>query len=81
MTELPEHVRPFFEGANYAHLATLMPDGEPHSVPVCVSLEGGRIAFLTPPGSLKVRNLERDPRRTACPEVTSAGSATGALLA
>lgn len=62
MAELPDDVRRLFEGANYAHLATLMPDGGPHSVPVCVVVEGGRLAFLTTPDSLKVRNLERDPR-------------------
>jgi PPOX class probable F420-dependent enzyme len=39
-----------------------MPGGGPHSVPVWVGLEGGRIAFLTGPGSRKARNLDRDPR-------------------
>jgi PPOX class probable F420-dependent enzyme len=62
MTELPEDVRRLFEGANYAHVATLMPDGAPHSVPLWVALEGDRIAFQTSPDSRKARNLERDPR-------------------
>ena len=59
---LPESVRPYVEGANYGHLATLLPDGAPHSVPVWVGLEGGRIAFLTDPTSRKARNLAADPR-------------------
>ncbi|HEX9232093.1 MAG TPA: hypothetical protein VF869_09290 [Jatrophihabitantaceae bacterium] len=35
MTELPADVRRLFDGPNYAHLATLMPDGAPHSAPLC----------------------------------------------
>jgi PPOX class probable F420-dependent enzyme len=62
MTDLPEAVRALLDGPNYAHIATVLPDGAPHSVPVWIGLEGGRIAFLTGPGSRKARNLERDPR-------------------
>jgi PPOX class probable F420-dependent enzyme len=62
MTELPEAVRALLDGPNYAHVATVLPDGAPHSVPVWIGLEGGRIAFLTGPGSRKARNLGRDPR-------------------
>ena len=62
MIELLDDVRALFEGANIAHVATLLPDGAPHSVPVWVGLEGDRIAFLTGPGSRKARNLELDPR-------------------
>ena len=50
------------DGVNLAHIATVLPDGAPHSVPVWVGREGGRIAVLTSPGSRKARNLERDPR-------------------
>ena len=62
MSELPEDVWRLFEGVNYAHVATLMSDGAPHSVPLWVALEGDRIAFQTSPGSRKARNVERDPR-------------------
>jgi PPOX class probable F420-dependent enzyme len=62
MTALPEHVQALVEGANTAHVATLLPDGGPHSVPVWIGMEGDRIAFLTSPGSRKARNLEVDPR-------------------
>jgi PPOX class probable F420-dependent enzyme len=47
---------------NFAHLATLMADGSPHSVVVWVALEGERVCFFTQPGSLKARNVARDPR-------------------
>ncbi len=62
MTELSDDVRALVDGPNYAHVATVLPDGGPHSVPVWVGLEGDRIAFLTSPGSRKARNLDRDPR-------------------
>jgi PPOX class probable F420-dependent enzyme len=62
MIDLPEDVRVLFEGPNIGHVATTLPSGSPHSVPVWVDLEGDRIAFLTGPGSRKARNLDRDPR-------------------
>ncbi len=45
-----------------AHLATFLPDGSPHSVPLWAGAEGDRVAILTGPGSRKARNLRRDPR-------------------
>jgi PPOX class probable F420-dependent enzyme len=62
MVQLPEDVRALFEGPNIGHVATTMPSGGPHTVPVWVDVEDGRIAFLTGPGSRKARNLDRDPR-------------------
>ena len=55
-------IRRTIDGNPTAHLATLMPDGSPHSVPVWIGVEAGRVAFLTSPGSRKARNLEHDPR-------------------
>src|SRR3954467_802025 len=60
--ELTPEVRALFEGANFGHVATLMPSGAPHSVAVWVGLEGDRIAFFTHPASQKALNLGRDPR-------------------
>jgi PPOX class probable F420-dependent enzyme len=63
MTELPDDVRPLIaEGRNLAHVATILPDGGPHSVCVWITLEDGRPAFFTQPSSRKARNLEHDPR-------------------
>jgi PPOX class probable F420-dependent enzyme len=62
MTALPPEVRALFEGANIAHVATLMPDGAPHSVPLWIGVEGERVVFLSSPSSVKARNLRRDPR-------------------
>jgi PPOX class probable F420-dependent enzyme len=59
---MAEPVRRLIEGANFAHLATLLPSGAPHSAPMWVGLEDGHIAVMTSPNSRKARNLERDPR-------------------
>jgi len=62
MTELPADLRRLFDSPNYAHLATLMPDGAPHSAPLWVGMEGDRIALLTSPSSRKARNIAHDAR-------------------
>jgi PPOX class probable F420-dependent enzyme len=59
---LDPDIRRVVDGTSIAHLATVLPDGSPHSVPVWVAAHGDRIVFLTGPGKLKARNLRRDPR-------------------
>ena len=67
MTPLPADVRALFEGANYAHLATVLPSGAPHSVPVWTGIEGEHVVFFTQPQSRKARNLrDGDGRVAAC---------------
>ncbi|WP_406239355.1 PPOX class F420-dependent oxidoreductase [Nocardia sp. NBC_01009] len=55
-------VRQVLDGTPLAHLASILPDGAPHSVPVWIGTHGDHIAILTGPGSHKARNLRRDPR-------------------
>lgn len=55
-------LRELFERPNVVHVATLLPDGSPHSVPVWARLEGERVAFFTQPSSRKARNLAADGR-------------------
>lgn len=55
-------LRELFERPNVVHVATLLPDGSPHSVPVWARLEGERVAFFTQPASRKARNLAADGR-------------------
>jgi PPOX class probable F420-dependent enzyme len=62
MAALPDGVRALCEGANFAHVATVLPSGAPHSVPVWIGLEGDRLAFFTQERSRKARNLAADPR-------------------
>lgn len=55
-------VRAAVESTSIAHLATVLPDGSPHSIPLWVSALDDKIIFLTGPDSQKARNLRRDPR-------------------
>lgn len=55
-------IRPYFTRAAVAHIATLLPDGAPHSVPVWALGEGEHLAFFTMTGSRKDRDLQADPR-------------------
>jgi PPOX class probable F420-dependent enzyme len=59
---LDPDVRRVLDGTPIAHLATVLPDGSPHTVPLWVGTSGDRIVFLTGPASRKARNLRRDPR-------------------
>ncbi|MEV6636851.1 PPOX class F420-dependent oxidoreductase [Actinoplanes sp. NPDC051470] len=55
-------VRRVLDGTPIAHLATVGPDGSPHSVPIWVGTHDDHIVFLTGPDSRKARNLRHDPR-------------------
>jgi PPOX class probable F420-dependent enzyme len=57
-----DEVRTVLDGRNFAHVATALPSGAPHSVPVWILREGDRVCFFTQPGSRKARNLAADPR-------------------
>src|SRR5437868_3121020 len=50
------------DGRNFAHLATLLADGSPHSAPVWIGPEGDRLFIATDDNSVKGRNTQRDPR-------------------
>ena len=59
---LSNEIRTLLDGSNFAHLATLMPDGSPQSVPVWVGREEDRVVICTGENSLKAKNTRRDPR-------------------
>ncbi|MFI5892129.1 TIGR03618 family F420-dependent PPOX class oxidoreductase [Actinoplanes sp. NPDC051513] len=59
---LDPEVRRVLDGTPLAHLATVQPDGAPHTVPLWVATRGEQIVFLTGPHARKVRNLRHDPR-------------------
>ena len=61
-TMLDPDVRRVLDATPIAHLATVLPDGAPHSVPVWIGTHGDRLAILTGPNTRKARNLRRDPR-------------------
>lgn len=60
---LEPDVHALFDEPNFVHVATLMPDGSPHSVAVWAGVhDDGRPCFFTQPTSRKARNLAADPR-------------------
>ena len=61
-TSIPEDAYPLLDEPNFAHIATLMPDGTPQSTPVWIDREGDIVMFNTAKGRAKHRNLLRDPR-------------------
>ena len=50
------------DGRNFAHVATIMSDGSPHSAPVWIGRDGDRLIICTDESSVKARNTGRDPR-------------------
>ena len=62
MPVLTKEAKDLVDRPNFAHLATLMPDGSPQSVPVWVGREGEHIVVCTGENSLKAKNTHRDPR-------------------
>jgi len=59
---LSSEIKNLVDGPNFAHLATLMPDGSPQSVPVWIGRDGDRIVICTGENSLKAKNTLREPR-------------------
>jgi PPOX class probable F420-dependent enzyme len=60
--QLSESARRKLAAPNFVFLATVREDGSAHVAPVWTDLEEGRIVLATESGSLKERNLRRDPR-------------------
>ena len=61
MPALPESACELLRRKVYAHVATANRNGTPQVAMVWVDEDDGDLVFNTPLGSLKARNLERDP--------------------
>ena len=59
---LDPDVRRVLDGTSLGHLATVLPDGSPHTTPVFVGTRGDQLIVFTDPRSRKARNLRCDPR-------------------
>ena len=59
---LSDEIKALLDRPNYAHLATVMPDGLPHAAPVWVAREGDRVLLGIREDSVKGKNSRRDPR-------------------
>jgi PPOX class probable F420-dependent enzyme len=64
---LTEEVRAFLlEGTRTGKLATLMPTGWPHVMPIWFVLDGDELVFSTGRDTVKGRYLRRDDRVSLC---------------
>lgn len=54
--------RQLLDGRNVATVATLGPDGGPHTSVVWIARDGDTVLFSTTASRQKARNLRRDPR-------------------
>jgi PPOX class probable F420-dependent enzyme len=61
-TVIPDSHLDLFKKQAFAHLATLMPDGQPQSTPVWVDYDGHHVVINTAEGRQKDKNLQRDGR-------------------
>jgi nitroimidazol reductase NimA-like FMN-containing flavoprotein (pyridoxamine 5'-phosphate oxidase superfamily) len=58
---LSSDIQQLIDGPNFAHLATLMLDGSPQSVPAWIGRDEDCIVICTGESSLKAKNTRRDP--------------------
>lgn len=63
-TSLPEAARALLDRPEFATVATIEPDGQPHLSVVWVGRDGDDVLFSTLRGRRKATNLERDARAT-----------------
>jgi len=59
---LPPELDEFLSRPNPAVIATLRPDGSPHTVPTWYDWEDGRVLLNMDESRLRLRFLRRDPR-------------------
>ncbi len=59
---LPEKYIDLFSKKSFAHLATLMPDGQPQSTPVWCDFDGTHVIINSAKGRRKDQNIRRDQR-------------------
>jgi PPOX class probable F420-dependent enzyme len=59
---IPDSHLDLFKKKAFAHLATLMPNGQPQVTPVWVDYDGRYVLFNTAEGRQKDKNLQRDGR-------------------
>ena len=62
MKAIPESHADILDKPSFAHFATLMSDGSPHTAPVWLDTDEGYLVINSAEGRLKDRNVRRDPR-------------------
>ncbi len=65
MSVIPDSHADLLEAPGFAHLASVGPDGQPHSHPIWYDFEDGHLLMSTTTDRQKFRNIERDRRVSA----------------
>jgi PPOX class probable F420-dependent enzyme len=60
--DIPAQFRDLLDKKAFAHLATLMPDGQPQVTPVWFDFVDGHVRINSAKGRAKDKNMRRDPR-------------------
>ena len=66
MATLPDNAKALIDKHEYATIATIEPDGQPHLSIVWVARDGDDLLVSTTTNRRKYANLARDPRATIC---------------
>ena len=66
-----EVVEPYCRAPHVVFVASTRPDGAPHVVPIWADTDDGLIRINTTEGTVKLRNLRRDPRVALAIHVSS----------
>jgi PPOX class probable F420-dependent enzyme len=58
---IPDEAKHLFENKDFAHVATINPDGTPQVSAVWIAMDGDLITFNTAEGRVKTKNLHANP--------------------
>jgi PPOX class probable F420-dependent enzyme len=61
-TTIPEQFKDLFSKVAFAHIATVMPDGNPQVTPVWFDYDGSHIRVNSAKGRVKDKNMRRNKR-------------------
>jgi PPOX class probable F420-dependent enzyme len=61
MAAIPDEAKHLFEEKDFAHVATINPDGTPQVSAVWIAMDGDLITFNTAEGRVKPKNLRANP--------------------
>lgn len=64
--QLSDKARALLSDTNFATVATVEPDGQPHLSPMWIKHDGDLVVFSTTVGRRKHANILRDPRVSVC---------------
>ncbi len=62
MLDLPQNFQDLLKQKAFCHIATIMPDGSPHTTVTWVDTDGTHVLINTVDTHQKLRNMKRDPR-------------------